>query len=257
MARIRSVKPETFTSPNLNRCSIEARFLFVAIWTECDDAGRFLANAKRLAGVAFPDDDHVSGAEVEAWLTELATVDSIRFYTVNGTRYGYVPNWEKHQAASMRRGPARFPAPEDVQDARADVQDASSPSSDEMLEQGAGSREGEQVNHSRPATAEDVKRLASGIGQIDEEPTRPNDRQWYFVDKLRGIGWDVHPGIVHRLNRTFAKSFGQKVGMTAVIKALEFAWEEKVDPPDNPAAYLTTRAKSYLEKFHPPAEATA
>jgi hypothetical protein len=249
VARIRSVKPELFTSPSLNRVPVAARYLFVGLWTESDDAGRFLANAKRIAGVVFPDDEDITGTEVERWLGLLAGQDAIRFYQHNGTRYGYIPNWEKHQAASMRRGGSRFPAPSDVQSAREDVQPAYVRSTEQVLEQGAGSRE-QGIKSSRPASAEDVKNLVSGIGKVEEDPTRPNDRQRYFADKLRGIGWDVHPGIVQRLNRTLAKGNGQHLGMLAVIKALEFAWEEKAEPPENPAAYLTTRARSYLEKFH-------
>jgi hypothetical protein len=118
-------------------------------------------------------------------------------------------------------------------------------------------REIEEPKPPRPASADDVKKLIAGLGDPVVEPTKPNDRQRYFVERLRTIGWDVHPGIVQRLNRTFAKAFGERVGMTAVIKALEFAWEEKVPAPDNPAAYLTTRARSYLEKFQPPAEVSA
>jgi hypothetical protein len=257
VARIRSVKPELFTSPSLNRVPVAARYLFVGLWTESDDAGRFLANAKRIAGVVFPDDEDVTGVEVERWLGLLAEQDAIRFYQHNGTRYGYIPNWEKHQAASMRRGGSRFPAPSDVQVAREDVQTASVRPTEQVLEQGAGSRE-QGTKSSRPASAEEVTKIIDGIGQSDEVPDRPSDRQRYFVGKLRDLGWEkLHLGVVQHLNRTLAKGNGQHVGTLAVMKALEFCWEEKTPAPDNVAAYLTTRARSYLEKFHEAAEVSA
>jgi hypothetical protein len=109
MARIRSIKPETFTSATLARVPIEARFLFVGIWTEADDEGKLIDSAKLLAGSLFPHDEHVTAKCVERWLTALVGVDAIVRYEVNGAKYIQVREW-KHQKIS-HPGPSRIPNP--------------------------------------------------------------------------------------------------------------------------------------------------
>ncbi len=109
MARIRSVKPETFTSATLARVPIEARFLFIGIWTEADDEGKLIDSSKLLAGSLFPHDEHVTAKRVERWLQALANVDAIVRYEVNGARYIQVREW-KHQKIS-HPGPSRIPNP--------------------------------------------------------------------------------------------------------------------------------------------------
>jgi hypothetical protein len=109
MARIRSVKPETFTSFTLSRVPIEARFLFVGLWTEADDEGKLIDSAKLLAGSLFPHDENVTALKVERWLNALAEIGSIQRYEVDGARYIQVSEWG-HQKIS-HPGTSRIPSP--------------------------------------------------------------------------------------------------------------------------------------------------
>lgn len=112
MARIRTIKPELFSSGSMAKVSIEARYVLVGLLTEADDDGRFLASAKRLAGVLFPNDDHVDAGRVDGWLTELEVVGSIVLYEVNGVRYGSLPGFSDHQRiAPTKYRPSTLPEP--------------------------------------------------------------------------------------------------------------------------------------------------
>lgn len=59
MARIRTVKPDLFSDEKLARVSLQARLLYIGLFTEADDQGRLYASAKRLAGALFPHDQRV------------------------------------------------------------------------------------------------------------------------------------------------------------------------------------------------------
>jgi hypothetical protein len=40
MARIRTIRPEFWTSEQVTECSMPARLLFIGLWNFCDDGGR-------------------------------------------------------------------------------------------------------------------------------------------------------------------------------------------------------------------------
>jgi|SRR5208337_3112807 len=96
MARIRSIKPEFWTSAQVMRCSPLARLLFIGVWNFCDDFGRAAADAMQLGAQILPR-DKIDDAAVRALLEELAKVELIRFYVVGGREYLEVTGWSKHQ----------------------------------------------------------------------------------------------------------------------------------------------------------------
>src|ERR1019366_8325637 len=87
VARVRTVKPDTFASYTLHKVCIEARFLFIGMWTEADDEGRLLDAPKRLAGAIFPHDDAVTAATVTGWIDQLEEVGVVSRYPVNAGQY--------------------------------------------------------------------------------------------------------------------------------------------------------------------------
>ena len=60
MARIRTIKPEFWTSEQVMECSPLARLLFIGVWNFCDDAGNHPMSAKTLKALVFPGDDITS-----------------------------------------------------------------------------------------------------------------------------------------------------------------------------------------------------
>jgi len=112
MARIRSIKPEFWTSERVVECSTNARLLFVGTWNFCDDKGRHPYSAKRLKMCIFPGDDDITTATVEALMGELADAGLIVPYAVDGDRYFFVSGWD-HQKID-RPQPTRWPGPEEA-----------------------------------------------------------------------------------------------------------------------------------------------
>lgn len=113
MARIRTVKPEFWSSPDTAACRDPwARLLFVAMWNWADDEGRGTANPKELAGFAFPHEEDITSASVRRMLGEIRRAFGVVFYKINGRPYYAIPSWQNHQKID-KRSAGRFPAPED------------------------------------------------------------------------------------------------------------------------------------------------
>lgn len=95
MARIRSIKPDFFTSEQVAECSPSARLLFVGMWCFCDDNGVHPASPARLKMEVFPGDDFTK-ADIAAMVQELVKHGLVGEYEVNGDRFWLVTGW-KHQ----------------------------------------------------------------------------------------------------------------------------------------------------------------
>ena len=95
MARIRTIKPEFWTSEQVMECSPLARLLFIGVWNFCDDAGNHPLSSKTLKALVFPGDD-ITSAKVGELLAELSTNGLIDLYEVSGKEYLHVNGW-KHQ----------------------------------------------------------------------------------------------------------------------------------------------------------------
>lgn len=111
MARIRTIKPEFWSSPSTAACADPwARLLYLAMWNWADDMGRGTANPKELAGFAFPNDDAIDAAGVRRLLLEVELAYGVVLYEVRGRPYYAIPSWDDHQKIDKRSG-ARHPAP--------------------------------------------------------------------------------------------------------------------------------------------------
>lgn len=150
MARIRSIKPEFFTSLAIANLSERARLCFVGLWTYADDAGRCVDDPRLIKAAVFPLDEKITPKTVEGLIDELADAGRIVRYTVDHRRYFVVRNWREHQRIN-RPGPSKLPPPpdepsppphggltEDSLNAHGAITEGSPP------EQGAGSKEVEQ-----------------------------------------------------------------------------------------------------------------
>lgn len=123
MARIRSIKPEFWSSESITNLSREARLVYIGLWCFADDEGRFRAQIGVLAGQLFPEDD--DGREVvERALAELSgalSEDSVSpqsqpmvelYIGPDGHHYGQIVAWARHQRIN-RPTPSSIPGPND------------------------------------------------------------------------------------------------------------------------------------------------
>lgn len=111
MSRIRTTKPEFWTSEQVMSCSPMARLLFIGLWNFCDDHGVHTASCKRLKGEIFPCDDFSSETDIQGWINELINVGLLYEYEVNSKRYWLVTGWKNHQR--IDKPTYRHPLPSD------------------------------------------------------------------------------------------------------------------------------------------------
>lgn len=95
MARIRSIKPEFWTSEQIVDCSPITRLLFIGMWNFCDDGGNHPASARTLKMEVFPGDD-ITVDEIQKHIDELIKNGLIVEYEAEGKLYWHVTGW-KHQ----------------------------------------------------------------------------------------------------------------------------------------------------------------
>jgi hypothetical protein len=113
MARIRSIKPEFWTSEQVMECSRDARLLFIGMWNFCDDGGNHPASAITLKAEVLPGDD-VSATLVMQWIDELIEKQLLAEYEANGREFWHVTGWY-HQRIDQ---PTLRHPPSDTGDAR-------------------------------------------------------------------------------------------------------------------------------------------
>lgn len=96
MARIRTTKPEFWSSEQIMELTPLARLTFIGLWNFCDDAGVHPASFKTLKAEVFPSDDLTPDALAEL-VSEMIAQGLVAEFTTNGKHYWYVTGWKKHQ----------------------------------------------------------------------------------------------------------------------------------------------------------------
>lgn len=109
MARIRTIKPDFFTSESIAALPYEARLTFIGLWTHADDEGRCVDNTKLIRAAIWPLDDRTLG-DIEKDIEELVIGGMVERYSVDGRNYLHIPGMSKHQRVN-RPTPSRLPAP--------------------------------------------------------------------------------------------------------------------------------------------------
>lgn len=112
MARIRSLKPQFFTSLTMAELGVHTRLTFAGLWTHSDDEGRCLNEPRLIKAAIWPLDDEVTAADVERYVSELAKRDLVQLYRNGDRHYLQVTNWHEHQSINKARH-SDLPGPDD------------------------------------------------------------------------------------------------------------------------------------------------
>lgn len=111
MARIRSVKPELFRHEGLFEAEMDyqlpLRFAFIGLFTCCDREGRFKWRPQHLKLDIFPYDN----IDIVRVLEALVERGFVRKYEYQGTWYGCIPTWLKHQRIDHHEMQSVIPDP--------------------------------------------------------------------------------------------------------------------------------------------------
>lgn len=106
--RIRTIKPQFWTDIKIQKRSLSARLTFIGLWNFADDAGYFQAEPRLIKAALYPVDDSFTVDNVSEALSELSVNAHIKLYESHGEKYGYIPNFTKHQRIN-RPTPSVFP----------------------------------------------------------------------------------------------------------------------------------------------------
>jgi hypothetical protein len=108
MARIRSIKPEFWTSEQVMECSLNARLLFIGMWNFADDLGRLSMSPKSIKAQIFPSDD-INSETILGMIQELSNNGLVLLYTVDDKDYLQITGWQ-HQRIDKPQ-PGKYPSP--------------------------------------------------------------------------------------------------------------------------------------------------
>jgi hypothetical protein len=97
--RIRSIKPEFWSSDDIAALSWENRLLFIGLWSYVADSGVGRDNPKLIAADLFPleDDPLETLATVSRGLASLSEAGLITRYRVGTKRFLHITEWAAHQ----------------------------------------------------------------------------------------------------------------------------------------------------------------
>jgi hypothetical protein len=189
MARIRSIKPEFFTSLTIADLPLSARLTFIGLWTYVDDNGVGPADARLIRAAVWPLEETPDILQrTREDLQRLQEAGLVTLYEASGRPLVAVNGWEEHQKVSHPRKP-RFLTPDELPQRRdqesfdspeglqSPPEDCESAPEDDAPEQGAGSREqgkGIEGNSEPPASDEpsarpDVERVCEHLAAVIEK----------------------------------------------------------------------------------------
>jgi len=189
MARIRSIKPEFFTSLTIAELPLSARLTFIGLWTYVDDNGVGPADARLIRAAIWPLEEAPDILQrTREDLQSLQEARLVTLYEASGRPLVYVNSWNEHQKVSHPRKP-RFLTPNEArqaddlhscnppEDYPSPPENLQSPPEDDAPEQGAGSREqGKGIERNSEADASatpsprpDVERVCDHLAQVIEK----------------------------------------------------------------------------------------
>jgi hypothetical protein len=106
MARIRTIKPEFFTSADICSLTPLARLLYVALWCESDRAGRLEWKPQTFKLRYLPGDN----CDVDMLASELVNAGLVILYEADGKHLAEIPTFDKHQVINNRESESQFPS---------------------------------------------------------------------------------------------------------------------------------------------------
>lgn len=138
VARIRTIKPDFFTSEDIVNLSPTARLLYIALWCEADREGRMKWRPGTFKMRYLPRDE----IAIEAVCNELISRGLVVLY---GEGLAHIPTFREHQHVNPRETASVLPAPNEHAVDKARVSDACARVSDVQV--GREGKEGKGREH--------------------------------------------------------------------------------------------------------------
>jgi hypothetical protein len=228
MPRIRTVKPEFFTHPEITRLSMPARLLFLSLLTQADDEGRMYDQVRKIDANAFGERDVIDTREL---LAELSREGRIIRYEVDGKRCIQIQNFSRHQAISHRRESTLPPVPEGFQEPSGNVQGTLQEPSGNLP--GGNGMEGKGTKYLPPMAPVETPNGQNGSEGWFQKPNGWSDTEAALYRRLLSVSdvWkQLTPAGVNLLHQKFSRPL--------VTVALQHLVEERAVPRGDPYPML-------------------
>ena len=148
MARIRTIKPEFFTSEDIVGLSPLARLLYIAIWCESDKEGRLNWKPLTFKLRYFPADN----CDINVLCEEIVSTGLVKLY---GEGFAVIPSFKAHQHINPRESDSQLPEPTEIPTRKPRVTTRQSPVSDAQGGREGKGREGDKRVKPRSTTISD------------------------------------------------------------------------------------------------------
>lgn len=106
MARSRNIKPGFFRNADLAELPVEARLLFIGLWTIADREGRLKDRPKQIKMEIFPADNY----DCNDLIQQIADAGMLVRYEHGGAKYLQITNFTKHQNPHKDEQASTIPA---------------------------------------------------------------------------------------------------------------------------------------------------
>ncbi len=107
MARARMIKPGFFTNEELPDLPAHTRLFFIGLWTIADREGRLEDRPRKIKAEIFPHEN----IEIEPMLCSLGEKGFLQRYSVDGSAYIQIVNFQKHQRPHHNESESIIPEP--------------------------------------------------------------------------------------------------------------------------------------------------
>ena len=185
--RIRSIRPEFWTSEDVAAMDWHTRLVYIGLWSYVDDngVGRDIERLITTDLFALDDDLTEASVRVHGALKHLNTHGQITRYSVNGKRFLHITAWNRHQKIN-RPTASRYPLPTstDIEVHGGLTEDSLSPQVNAPLGEGEKGRRGEGISARAHATHAPTKpRPAKRAATLPEDFTLTDSRRTYALSK--------------------------------------------------------------------------
>jgi hypothetical protein len=253
VARIRSIKPEFFTSETIAALPLSTRLTFIGLWTYVDDNGVGHDNELLITAAIWPleRDNLETLARTREDLATLSRIGLVSRYRDSRKGYVYVTSWDEHQKVDHPRKP-RYPRPGDVSSANGhtsgnDPVDPTGATDSRQTREGVAPEQGAGIRD-------------QGSGNPPKPPSggRRSGRQNYNADNdpVFGHFWSVFPKKKGRPDAYAAweKAMARGADPDVIIKAAELYRDDPSRDPEKtkyPQGWLNS--ERYLDEADVPA----
>ena len=166
MARLRTIKPEFWSSEQIMELEPLARLAFIGLLNFCDDGGVHPASLKTLKAELFPSDD-LAISEITSFVEQMIGQGLVIEFKAEGKQYWHVTGWQKHQR--IDKPTFRHPRPCNSSNVRRILDQSSTNDQLSIVDQAGTETSGVETKGNIPSSG-DVGNLPTSPDQIPNCP---------------------------------------------------------------------------------------